>query len=223
MDRRSILALFLVLSCLAVSQGALAAAAGAGTSGSGPGPGPGPGPSGKCYFCKLSPVIGPLGSGHCVPSSGPLGGHQCFEADDFCSVSDPCDVAFPVGSLDVSVSENVLRDIAALHPRVSATLWVVAHTKVIASNGSVSWFDSPITADDVGALIQGDPLNLEKAPGDPVIYRHYLDQDPATGRLTLIIEPQHASDLDPLFTAFGLELTPAGDSGSYITGKWWLF
>jgi hypothetical protein len=47
-------------------------------------------------------------------------------------------------------------------------------------------------------------MELEPASGDPVVYCHYLDQDPATGPWRLVIIPQQPSAPDPPFSAFVL-------------------
>ena len=188
MDRQMIKVLFLAFTVLVVSRQSFAAT---------------PWNTEGCHTCRLYP----LGLG-CTSGPGGLGGaHTCYVVDDVCGLEDPC-LGVPPKHFEVSIPADTIRAVAEVHPRVAATLWMAAHTNIVASAGSTFWYNSPITADNVEAMIQNGTAALQKASGEPVIYRYYLAQDPATGQWSLLIEPQQASDLDVPFTAFVLELSP---------------
>jgi hypothetical protein len=201
MYRQPIKLLLLALALLVVSRPSLAAPSW---------------PTGNCHGCRISP-LGPA----CTSGVGLGGYHKCFLMDDLCQLEDPCEG--PVTHIGMSIQPATIREIAETHPRVAATVWAATHTGGIAGNGSTYWYNSPITAADVEALMQNGTVALEKAPGDPVVYRYYLDEDPATGQRSLVIKPQQASDLDAPFSAFVLELKPVEGSEGYVAGGWSLF
>ena len=212
MYRQPIKMLLLALALPVVSLQALAAPAGPSKSvriG-------GDGPAGTCGGCfeGLAGLVCKWGNG--------LGGyHYCWTDGILCDIDNRCDG--PVVYLEASVLPATLGEIAEAHPRVAATLWAVAHGGAIGGEGSTFWYNSPITAADVETLVQNGTVELEKTPGDLVVYRHYLDQEPATGGWSLVIKPERASDLDGPFSAFVLELKQVEGTGSFVAGGWSLF
>jgi hypothetical protein len=135
------------------------------------------------------------------------GGTSCTvnTLQDTCTVSGNCDS--PGFSLDVRPGASLVLQIAASHPRVAATVFMLTSGRLAPSEGKVFWGNSPMTAADVQKLVQEQPMGLQPTPGEAVIHAATLQPLPPVNgkaRALLRIVPLLPSPLDPSFSEFRL-------------------
>lgn len=135
------------------------------------------------------------------------GGSSCTLTADSCTVSGNCNTAGTERT--VSVGAGTILEIAASHPRVAASVFLLTRGGHAAKNASVFWSADAMSREQVARLLDGGTAGLAETPGESVIHDSYVETSDAG--ISLFVVPRNDFADDPVFTELRLELSPNAD------------
>jgi hypothetical protein len=184
-----------------------------------------PVPAGTCYACSL------VNSSYYECTGGlAQGGTSCTVSATSCTLNGICSSAQATpASLAVTISPDLVRQIAQAHPRVAASLWTLASQGVMATESEIHWRAGKMTTRDVDQLLAGKKVNLS-GTGE-VIYKVFIVQSMDQSHASVVIAPASKTQPDSGFSYFVLDLqqretgipVKSAAQGSYSVSNWSLF